>query len=125
MQEVFVTGLLIFGFCLSALASDKKSSIGYDSVESAKEALKNDPNATFDVHEGWDVATQTGDKMYVMWTFPPLGHPAYPSVVRREILEKNEKVQLEMKVFCQAKKADCDKLVKEFETLNKKIMPTK
>src|SRR5262245_32701742 len=71
------------------------------------------------------------DKAYVafndamkgtLWTFTLAGHPAHPSVVCRRPVEEGGKVRLEMSVQCNAAEAECEKLVRGFEDLNRQML---
>ena len=49
----------------------------------------------------------------VIWSFAPFGYPAYPSVVKRVIVDKPDGIYIAMAVACEATKAACDKLVED------------
>lgn len=92
------------------------SSIGYPSVEAALMDLRVKPGVVVTSPNGWTVADDVG--AHTIWSFPPPGHPAFPSAVRREIVETNEGISLQMSVLCQATKRACDDLVRTFQALN-------
>ncbi len=92
---------------------------GYNTVLQALEALKSDPNADVSEFNGWVIVSETTNK--ALWSFAPKEHPAYPSVVRRAVVEKDGQIGITTQVSCAAKKSICDSLVKDFMTLNKKI----
>ena len=60
-----------------------------------------------------------GDR--ILWTFTPEWHSAHPTAVKREVIEKDGKVFIEMSVLCQSSKPECDQLVEQFEQLNDNI----
>lgn len=72
----------------AALAASEKP-IGYDSVRDAYETLRKDPGTEFTIQDGWPVASQTVGGNFVLWTFTPKDHSAFPAAVRREIVEKD------------------------------------
>lgn len=104
----------------AALAASEKS-IGYDSVGEAYEALRKDPGTEVTVQKGWPLASQIVNGNRVLWTFTPKDHAAFPAAIRREIAEKDGALVIEMTTLCEAAKADCDRLIEDFESLNKKV----
>jgi hypothetical protein len=71
------------------------------------------------------------DKAYVtvndaangaIWTFTVAGHPAHPSVVCREPVEDGGKLRIDMGVQCEASVEECERLVRDFEALNQKML---
>ncbi|WP_105189800.1 molecular chaperone DnaJ [Pseudoalteromonas sp. T1lg48] len=109
----------LFGFYAYA---NEQSSIGYKTVELALEALKNKQGTKLSVQGGWTIVEDKEESNMVLWSFTPSAHPAYPAAVKRKVLERDGKVYIQMSALCQAKKAACDKLMQEFEQLNKNIM---
>lgn len=99
----------------------EESSIGYDTVLDALQSLKENPAADFRDSDGWTVVNLQKDGDRILWTFTPEWHPAHPSAVKREVIERNGEVFIEMNVLCQSTKPECDQLVKEFEQLNDNI----
>lgn len=67
---------------------------------------------------GWIIVNEPRS---IMWSFTPVGHYAHPAVVRREVVERDGGVALEMRALCQADKASCDKLIREFQELNERM----
>ena len=111
--------LLILASIYSATAEE--SSIGYASVSEALDALQNDPSIQIFVQEGWTIAQPKDSSKFVLWSFTPDTHYAHPAVVRREVVERDGKIFIQMRALCEASKSNCDNLVKEFEALNEKI----
>ncbi len=101
--------------------SSKVSGIGFNTVASTLEAL----NAKSDVSvnttpEAWTIITEA-DGMTI-WSFTPSTYPAYPAVVKRTLKNRsNGDLYVEMNVLCEAKKAVCNTLVKDFENQNRKM----
>ena len=72
------------------------------------------------------------DKSYVavddpatgtVWTFTVPGHAAHPSVVcRRPIQAADKSMSLEMNVLCNAPEAECQKLLRAFQELNRRMI---
>ncbi len=100
------------------LPETENSSIGYESVAEALAVLKAKPGTRVtEQPDGWTVIVD--DR--AIWSFTPEGHPAYPSAVRREAVERDGRVMVQMSVLCQAAKAPCDQLVRDFQQLNEQI----
>ena len=113
--------LLITTFSSQLFASES-SSIGYKTVDLALDALRNKSGTKFSSQGGWTIVEDTEGSNMVLWSFTPSTHPAHPAAIKRKVLEKDKKIYIQMSALCQAKKADCDKLIKEFEQLNNNIM---
>ncbi|RFB78974.1 hypothetical protein [Methylovirgula sp. 4M-Z18] len=58
-------------------------------------------------------------KSQTVWTFTKPGHPAHPSVVCRYPVQMGQQVFLRMEVICHNTQGACDKLVADFQALNK------
>lgn len=98
------------------------STIGYPTVQAALDALKSKPGVTIGSHDGWTIISdkEPGTDP-ALWSFAPEGHPAYPSAVKRTVIERDGQVLIEMSVLCSASKAACDALVRDFQALNDSI----
>lgn len=92
------------------------STIGYPNVPAAMAGLRSSPGVAFSMQNGWTIATD--DAAATIWSFAPSGHAAYPSVVKRRLVEDGGATSMKMDVLCQAGKAACDDLVREFIELN-------
>ena len=92
------------------------STIGYPDVDTALAALHAKPGVVFHEQGGWLVADDDAEK--TIWSFPPKGHPAWPSAVKRQLVSDSAGISVDMKVHCQASKTACDDLVRTFEKLN-------
>lgn len=93
-----------------------RSTIGYPSVAAALSALKARRDVAFSMQGEWTIATDPTDR--TLWSFPPKGHPAYPSAVKRRIENRDGGAYMQMSVQCEASKAACDDLVRSFQQLN-------
>jgi hypothetical protein len=90
--------------------------VGYPTVDAALASLHSNPGVVFTNQGGWTVAQDDATK--TIWSFPPQGHPAYPSVVKRQLVQQGGDVNLDMNVQCESTKIACDDLVRSFEQLN-------
>ena len=110
--------------CASANAQlpplpETASHIEYPSVPEALAALRAKPGVEISTQNGWTIVTEPA--RHVLWSFAPSGHPAYPAVVKRDIVEQDGKIAVRMGVKCGATKEACDALVREFIGLNEKM----
>lgn len=86
------------------------SGIGYASVGAARKALSAKPEVATADHGGWTIITDEAGDGFTTWTFAPKGHPAYPTLVRRDIVFKNGNPTLVTRVLCESKRGACDTL---------------
>ena len=56
-----------------------------------------------------------------MWSFTPESHPAHPAAIKREVIERDGMVYIDMNALCQAEKRECDALIEQFKEINGKI----
>lgn len=96
-------------FCLltggSALAADP-ALIEYPSVHAALQSLLTRRDVKIEVRERWSIIK---DAKGQIWTFVPLDHPAYPSVMRQRIWRGSDGVvHADMAVLCEAEKMPCE-----------------
>lgn len=70
---------------------------------------------------GWLIAAD--DATRTVWSFAPPGHPAYPTVVRRQVAQGAGGLDIAMAVRCEAAKPDCDELARTFAQMSGFDMP--
>ena len=97
------------------------SPIGYETVQEAYEALREDPAATQSFAQGWTIFNLKVDGKYIIWSFTPENHPVHPSAVRREVVSRNGQISIAMSVLCHSSKLDCDQLVEQYEIINENL----
>ena len=82
--------------------------------------MKAKPGVQVTTRDGWTVIADKGGSM--LWTFTPPGHPAHPTVARREGMQRADgSWYLNQNVLCEAAKATCDKINAEFVELNNQM----
>lgn len=125
LSAILMSGL---GTAFDTLASDINSAeaeavtaVGYATVEAAHRALEQDESASSTEYEGWLIFNQKLDGKYILWSFTPMLHPANPSVVKREIVSRDQEIFIEMSALCESEKEQCDKLIEEFKLVNEHI----
>jgi hypothetical protein len=92
------------------------TAIEFPSVEAARKALLLKRNAKPRYEQGWLVVNDPGTQ--AIWSFVPVGHDAYPAVVKRTVVERRGQLVVEMDIRCEASKVACDALVAQFQALN-------
>ena len=97
------------------------STIGYPSVAAALEALHVRPNVVFTTKDGWVIATD--EAAYTVWSFAPPNYPAYPAVVKRQVISEPTGSSIQTSVQCEASKSACDDLVRTFSQMNEAARP--
>ena len=99
-----------------------QSSIQFASVREALAALRVKPGVEILERDGWTLAQDLeSPQSMVLWSFASPVHPAYPSVVRRRVFERDGSVHVEMQVLCEAKQQACDELTREFQELTDRL----
>ncbi len=111
-----------FAACASAqpvvtVPSPLDSEFEYPTVAAALTAIK----ARWDLErfsrdDGWLGFSDSRNK--VIWTFAPAGHPAYPAVIKRAIVDDGKVVVVKTTARCEGPKAACEQLLLEFKALD-------
>jgi len=101
---------------LAPLAETAHSNIEYASPGAAYRALRADPTVQLREQDGWVIANDTAQR--TLWTFSPKSDPAFPAVVKRQVVERDGQLALQMGVLCGASKTVCDDFVRRFQQLN-------
>jgi hypothetical protein len=97
------------------------STIGYPSVAAAMKALHAQPNVVFTSENGWIITTD--EAAYTVWSFTPPSYPAYPAVVKRQVVSEATGSSILTNVQCEASKSACDDLVRTFSQMNEMVVP--
>ena len=87
--------------------SKQSTDIPYGSLEAATAALRAKKGVTFKSQGGWTVAEDLD--AFTTWLLTPVGHPAYPSIVRRTLVNGLEGAFMDTNIRCFASKETCDK----------------
>jgi hypothetical protein len=102
------------------LPEKKSADIGFRSVAEALTSLKARGDVTVSTVRDWTIIVDNTHK--AVWSFAPPSSAAYPAVVKREVRSRPEGgSEIHMSVLCEATKEACDNLVREFDTMNKRI----
>ncbi|MBB1415647.1 molecular chaperone DnaJ [Pseudoalteromonas sp. SG44-1] len=81
--------------------------------------LKSNPEVNVRVERGWQIAEVKSER--ALYSFTPESHPAHPSYVKREVVEKGGSIYIETSARCGAEKTVCDQLIRDFVKLNNKV----
>ena len=88
------------------------SEVGFKTVAAALAALKKSKDMSLSEVRGWTIVTD--EAHLTVWSFAPRTDPSYPSVVKRMVISTGGGSKVSMSVLCEARKAACDNLVREF-----------
>jgi len=90
-----------------ASLSAEPGPIAYATIEDALKDLHSKSGVTFRDERGWIVAEDL--EASTVWLLTPPGHPAYPSIVRRMIVNGPNGAYMNTDVRCLANQETCDK----------------
>jgi len=94
--------------------------IEFPTVAAALEALTHRAGAEVHSAQGWTIVEENGG--LTLWSFVPKDHPAYRAVVKRVMSQNGAgSWAVNMSVHCEAAKAACDQLVRDFDELNEQM----
>jgi hypothetical protein len=89
------------------------SDVGYKTVAAALAALRLMKDVSFSEVRGWTIVTD--EPHLTVWSFSPSADPSYPSVVKRTVTSTGTGSKVSLSVLCEARKAACANLVREFK----------
>lgn len=116
--SLFIRTILLSATALlAALEAGAQGGVGYASVAEARTAVTALPGAKTSEQQGWLIVEQ----MPAMWSFAPTGHEAYPAAVKRTVVQRDGRIDIDMSVLCEASKPACDRLVESFKGLNEQM----
>ncbi|RJG18393.1 molecular chaperone DnaJ [Alcanivorax profundi] len=124
-EENICSGICGFAFGCG-VASPVKEELGYEgqnsdglAVSELLETMKSNPDVQVRVDRGWQIAEVKSER--ALYSFTPETHPAHPSYVKRQIIQKEGSIFIETSARCGAEKNVCDQLVRRFVELNNKV----
>ncbi len=122
MQRLVILAAIAGAFVpagpVAAQPSGPTPGIPYQTVSAALAALKAKQGVKFSTSDGWTFADDTDG---AQWSFTPPNHYANPSVGRRELHQQGSRFFVVTRILCEAPKAACDRLHKDYELLNKRM----
>ena len=102
--------MVLAGSAIAAEAASGPAStkIGYATVAAARKALLAKPKVIIEDHQGWTLIIDEDGDAFTTWTFPPRTHPAYPSLLRRDVVAVNRAPTIVTHLLCEAGRRACD-----------------
>jgi hypothetical protein len=107
---------LTLGMGLLAATLAVADDVGYKTVAEARAAVKQMKDVSFSEVRGWTIVTD--EAHLTVWSFAPRTDPSYPAVVKRMVTSTGNGSKVTMGVLCEANKAACANLVREFNSTN-------
>jgi hypothetical protein len=95
---------------LAAPAGRAEAGIGYASVAVARTALVEAAGAAAVDIAGWTVVDDAASPAHTRWSFAPRTHPAYPALVRRDVVVRDGVPTLVTWFLCEGRRAPCEAL---------------
>lgn len=87
--------------------ADVSDQIPYSSLDEALKDLHSKRSVTFRKEGSWLVAYDS--VAIVSWLLTPVGHPAYPSIVKRHVVNGADGASMATEIRCFASQVACDK----------------
>jgi len=118
--------ILIPGICAAQIGPGRVpeaagNPTGFASPEMALQFLRSRHDVTFEKSGDWLVAANAANQ--AVWSFPPQGHPAYPSVIKRSVVAGADgQYHIHTAIQCGGTKAVCDQLVLDYRRLNQRSL---
>ncbi|MCW9047247.1 MAG: hypothetical protein OQK46_04135 [Gammaproteobacteria bacterium] len=118
MKQLLIIAALLILYSHNLIANNSTKPIQYSSVENALNALKNKSSANTSYQAGWTIISLVENGNHVIWFFSPKKHTAYPAVIKKSIVAKDNGIETKIVTLCEAPKPECDKLSEQFKKIN-------
>jgi hypothetical protein len=123
MSCLFAMGLALVRVAGAETAAQQaerhRAAIGYASVAQALELLSKRADVQIDQDDGWvKIMEPATDQGIAIWMFTPATHAAHPAVIKTTVFEAQGVAQTRTDMVCEAARAVCDNLLREFEAIN-------
>jgi hypothetical protein len=113
-------GVLALSVAAGVTTGHAQSTIGYNSVAAARQAIAATPGATASQQAGWLIVEDKATRS--LWSFVPNDHEAYPAAVKRTVAQRDGRAFIDMSILCEAPKPACDRLAESFKALNEQTI---
>ena len=113
--KIIFTVLIIYS---ASLLAANEGSINHPSVSNTLKMLKKQPSSIISQQGGWTIISLIENGNHVLWFFSPEENAAYPAVIKKTIIKKNGGIETIITTQCEAPKAKCDALIKQFMNMN-------
>lgn len=117
MKIFKIISAVLITYSASLLAANE-SSINHPSVSTTLEMLKKQPSSIISQQGGWTIISLIENGKHVFWFFSPEENAAYPAVIKKTIIKKDGGIETIITTQCEAPKAKCDTLIKQFMNMN-------
>ncbi len=115
--------LSLVALSIPAAQAQTPGQIPYNSPQEASVAIDKDPNATLTPNgDGWHTVQVSQGPNEGIWSFVPQSHPAFPGVVKLQVLEKDGHLFIAKDALCGGSKIACDQLIQESTRRNERIV---
>jgi hypothetical protein len=117
--------LLLLGLCVLSAANaqtptgglpEQPTDIGYPTPAAALKALRAKPGVTIREQNDWYILDDPSD--HTIWSIAEPTNPAYPTAVKRTIVQDAVGIHLRTRMICGASKQICDQVAMAFKQLN-------
>jgi hypothetical protein len=113
--KIIFTILIVYS---ASLLADNEGYINHSSLSNTLKMLKKQPSSIIHQQGGWTIISLIENGNRVIWFFSPEEHAAYPAVFKKTIIKKNDGIETIITTQCEAPKAKCDALIKQFMNMN-------
>lgn len=108
--------------CAPCVASAQDDDIGYPDVSTALAAVIGTPGVVALDQAGWSMArVEEGEGRVTIWSFAKFSHPAYPTAVRRTIVDRDGMFDMQTRIRCEGPAPACDDVRREFAELEARV----
>lgn len=111
-RPVTLAATLMVAACSLAPAARAvgESGIGYRSVREARDALAARNDVAVSSAPGWTLVREPSAPGHTEWAFLAREHPAYPALVRRDVVLRAGTPTLVTRFLCEGARAACETL---------------
>lgn len=89
----------------------------FSNVHDAMQSLLARRDVKISVRASW---TEIVDASGTIWTFVPLTHPGYPTMMRQRVRRSPDgAIRVDMAVLCQSEKTPCERVIEDLRAWNR------
>jgi hypothetical protein len=125
MRTAYLTivPVILMATCAAAQPAQVQArapTLEYPSVAAALESVRSKNGVKVEIQSGWTIVHD--EPNMTVWSFTPPNHPAYPTALRRTVVEQDGGFVVKSDAMCEAAKTACDRLMVEVEELDKRMI---
>jgi hypothetical protein len=117
-MKIFTIIFIVLIIYSASLLAANEGSINHPSVSNKLKMLKKQPSSIISQQGGWTIISLIENGNHVLWFFSPEEDATYPAVFKKTIIKKNGGIETIITTQCEAPKAKCDTLIKQFMNMN-------